>query len=195
MTRDVRGLSVAAVVLAVLLVPASFGLARLQRDDDRRGMDRALAHDAIQQRAALEGYVERARAVVLLTAHIPAFRRFNEADGARRAKVAAGGREITDAGRALAYLERLYPGSIGEACFIDRSGAENARAVRGRLAPISDLSADESVNPFFAPAFRLRAGQVHQARPYVSADTGEWVIANATPVPGPRAPGRSCTSR
>jgi GGDEF domain-containing protein len=77
----------------------------------------------------------------------------------------------------------LYPASIGEACFIDRAGAENARMVRGSRARVAELSPDESANPFFGPTFALREGQVHQARPYVSPDTNEWVISNSTTVP------------
>ena len=183
-----RRLSSLALFLAVLLIPASLGLAALDRDSARKALDRSLRHQAVQQREALDAYFERARAVILLTGHTPAFREFYAAPGSRHAKVAAGGRAISNASSSLAYLERLYPDSIGEACFIDRSGPENARAVRGRLAPVGDLSADESGNPFFAPAFAMRAGQVYQSRAYVSPDTGEWVIANATPIPGgPRA--------
>ncbi|HKN56407.1 MAG TPA: hypothetical protein VJX66_28205, partial [Amycolatopsis sp.] len=81
------------------------------------------------------------------------------------------------------YLEKLYPGRIGEACFIDADGAENARVVRGERAAVDDLSPDESGNPFFRPTFALKQGQVYQARPYVSPDTNEWVLANSTVVP------------
>src|SRR5438874_1752896 len=84
---------------------------------------------------------------------------------------------------AMDYLEKLYPGRIGEACFIDADGAENARVVRGERAAVDDLSPDESGNPFFRPTFALRQGQVYQARPYVSPDTDEWVLANSTVVP------------
>src|SRR3954471_7818760 len=82
----------------------------------------------------------------------------------------------------LGYLETLFPGSIGEACFIDRSGAEVARMVRGERATVEGLSLDESKNPFFAPTFALPIGSVYQARPYVSPDTKEWVISNSTPL-------------
>src|ERR671931_1897913 len=93
------------------------------------------------------------------------------------------GPAIRQAERALNYLEQLYPTSIGEACFIDRTGPENARYVRGVRARLKDLSPDESGNPFFRPTFALRAGEVYQARPYISPDTHDWVISNSTPVP------------
>ena len=52
----------------------------------------------------------------------------------------------------------------------------------GKIAPVKELSDDETKAPFFKPAFALRPGEVYQARPYVSPDTHEWVVANATPV-------------
>jgi diguanylate cyclase (GGDEF)-like protein len=85
----------------------------------------------------------------------------------------------------LGYLEELFPDSIGEACFIDRSGPEVARVVHGDRATPADLSTDESANPFFRPTFALRQGQVYQATPYVSPDTNEWVISNSTLLPTP----------
>jgi diguanylate cyclase (GGDEF)-like protein len=100
------------------------------------------------------------------------------------AKVEDGGALVDEPNAALGYLERLYPDSIGEACFIDASGAENARVVRGVRAGVADLSLDEADTPFFAPTFALPEGQVHHTAPYVSPDTDEWVIANATRVPG-----------
>ena len=48
---------------------------------------------------------------------------------------------------ALGYLERLYPARIGEACFIDADGTENARVVRGVRAGSGDLSEDEADTP------------------------------------------------
>ena len=55
--------------------------------------------------------------------------------------------------RALTYLETLYPGQIGEVCFIDESGVENARVVRGDRALPADLS-DESKTASSSPPSR-----------------------------------------
>ncbi len=93
------------------------------------------------------------------------------------------GRTVDQANAALAYLERLYPGAIGEACFIDRAGAENARVVRGQRAIPAELSTDESQAPFFAPTSAMRQGEVFQAKPYISPDIKEWVISNSTALP------------
>ncbi len=95
------------------------------------------------------------------------------------------GRNLAEATQHLGYLERLYPTSVGEACFIDADGEEFARVVRGEIAGAGDLSTEEEQAPFFAPAFALDFGQTHQTKPYVSPDTKEWVVANATLVPQP----------
>ena len=93
------------------------------------------------------------------------------------------GRNLAEVTHHLGYLERLYPTSIGEACFIDAHGEEFARVVRGEVARAGDLSTEEEQAPFFAPTFALDFGQAHQTGPYISPDTKEWVIANATLIP------------
>lgn len=184
-----RSLATSRVMLLVLgigLIPLSMGIWVLERQSQhhaRTELDRSLTNEARQQAANLENYFARARAVVLLSAQNPVFQRFYELPGTRAQKIRAGGATMAQVNGALAYLESLYPASIGEACFIDRDGAENARVVRGTVASLADLSPDESKNPFFAPTFAIRHGQVYQARPYVSPDTREWVISNSTLVP------------
>jgi diguanylate cyclase (GGDEF)-like protein len=178
-----RRLSLAALLIGIALVPLAYGIAA--NDHERRVADtrRTLATKADEHAGELEAYFARARSVILLTANEPAFRHFDDEPGGLARKVRARGRNITDATAALRYLERLYPTSIGEACFIDAGGSEAARVVRGRVARPHELSTQEAKAPFFAPALALEPGEVHQARPYVSPDTKEWVVANATPIP------------
>ena len=83
---------------------------------------------------------------------------------------------------ALVQFNTLYPDLIDEACLIDAGGRESAREVHGETAPLDDLSPDESEAPFFAPTFELAEGEVHQHQPYVSADSGRWVVSNTTPL-------------
>jgi diguanylate cyclase (GGDEF)-like protein len=180
----VRFATFVALAAGISLLVGSIGLAVRDRSEKRLAVDHALTNQVDNEGAKLDEYFERARSVNLLTAHNPGFHDFYAAPGRRLDKVKAHGPAIRSAEAALAYLERLYPNSIGEACFIDRDGAENARYVRGVRAKLKDLSPDESGNPFFQPTFALRTGQVYQAQPYVSPDTHEWVISNSTPVPG-----------
>ena len=181
---SLRAAALLAIVMGGLLLAGGAALGVRERSHAQLARDHTLTNRVDEDASRIEAYFERARSVVLLTAHNPSFEDFYDAPGSRVEKVAARIPAIRGAEAALDYLERLYPGSIGEACFIDRGGAENARYVRGVRAPLDDLSPDESGNPFFGPAFALRPGEVLQWKPYVSPDTNEWVIANATPVPG-----------
>jgi diguanylate cyclase (GGDEF)-like protein len=178
-----RALSFVALIVGVILIPSSFGVAKLDRDRDLSQLERSLMAETESHGGALDNYFTRARSVVLLTANAPAFADVLAEPGLRGEKVRRNGRALRDVVHHLRYLERLYPSSIGEACFIDADGAELARVVRGRVARPGELSTSESQTPFFAPTFALRFGRTHQTLPYVSPDTKEWVVANATLVP------------
>jgi diguanylate cyclase (GGDEF)-like protein len=174
-------LLVLAGALVLLLIGVSAGFAGHTRELTRERND--LTHDAAEQAQVLNAYFARARSIILLTAHSSEFRQFYAEPGDRDQRIRRGGSTLDAVNDALGYLEQLYPDRIGEVCFIDASGAENARTVRGQRAGYADLSQDETKNPFFAPSFALGRNEVYQAKPYVSPDTGEWVIANSTLVP------------
>ena len=175
---------VLAPVLGIALLTMGIGGAVAARAD-RQAAERAAVEQRVNHHGqALDQYLAQARTSILLTAQNPAFTQFYALPGDRRDRVTSGADAVRWANAALAYLEKLYPDRIGEACFIDAGGAENARVVRGVRAAFDDLSVAEADTPFFAPAFALPAGQVYHTAPYVSPDTGEWVIANATRVPG-----------
>ncbi len=182
-----RSLSLSGLIVSIVLLPLSLGIA--VTDHNRRGADQArrLADAAESHAAALDANFLRARTITLVTSHNAAFRQLYTQSGSRRSKVRAGSPYVAAANDSLRYLETLFPRSIGEVCFIDRSGAENARVVHGRAAPVGELTPDESGNPFFTPTFALRPGHVFQSRPYVSPDTHDWVVGNATPLPLGRA--------
>src|SRR4051794_27708515 len=172
---------VAALVLLIIGISAGFSghTQALTRERNE------LTHDAAEQAQVFNAYFARASSIILLTAHSSDFARFYAEPGDRDQRVRRGGATVDAINNALGYLEQLYPDRIGEACFIDASGAENARTVRGERASYADLSPDEGKNPFFAPSFALARNQVYQAKPYVSPDTDEWVISNSTLVPMP----------
>jgi diguanylate cyclase (GGDEF)-like protein len=180
----VKAVSVIAAIVGIALLPLSVGVAVRERSAQRADLQSTLTTTASDEAGRLEAYFARARSIILLTAHNPAFQDFYLAPGRRLAKVRNGGRLVRRAEDALAYLQRLYPNSIGEACFIDRSGAENARVVRGVRAGPADLSLNEDGHAFFQATFTMKPGQVFQASPYLSPDTHEWVISNSTLIPG-----------
>src|ERR1700754_3760395 len=179
-----RVLSFAALIVGVVLIPTALGLAGLDHDREVSQLERTLVAETDEHGGALEHYFARARSIVLLTANAPAFSNVLSEPGSREARVRRQSRSLREATAQLRYLERLYPHSIGEACFIDAQGEEFTRVVRGTVAPAGDLSTEEEQASFFAPTFALRAGQTHQTSPYVSPDTKEWVVANATQIPG-----------
>src|SRR3954465_4992057 len=180
-----RALSFAALIVGIVLIPTALGLAKLDHDRELSQVERMLVAETEEHGGALDNYFLRARSVVLLTANSPAFANVLAEPGARAEKVRRQGRNIAEVTQHLRYLEQLYPSSIGEACFIDARGEELARVVRGKVAAAADLSTTEEQTSFFGPTFGLRFGQVHQAEPYVSPDTKEWVVANATLIPQP----------
>ena len=177
------GGTVAAMVVLVALVPLLVAALVVQHRQQLRDEDQSLAFEAAEQSARLEDFFVRSRSLTQILAQNPAFRHVYEASGSLDANVKAGIRPVREANQALAHLEKLFPGQIGEACFIDFAGGENARAVKGRIAPLADLSKDETKAPFFRPSLALQPGQVHQSRPYVSPDTEEWVIASTAVIP------------
>src|SRR3954466_10281091 len=180
-----RVLSFSALIVGVILIPTALGLAKVDHDRDVSQTERMLVAETEEHGGALNNYFLRARSVVLLTANSPAFANVLAQPGTRAQKVRRQGRNITEVTHHLGYLEQLYPTSIGEACFINANGEEFARVVRGKVAAPAELSSTEEQTVFFAPTFALRFGQVHQTRPYVSPDTKEWVVANATLIPQP----------
>jgi diguanylate cyclase (GGDEF)-like protein len=185
--KAMRRLSLTALILAIALLAMSLGVAVNDHNRHQAAAERAMDDEAGTHASALEASMARARTITLIMAHNTAFRGFYLQPGSRASKLRSGSTYVDGANDALVYLESLFPKQIGELCFIDRGGSENARVVHGKRAPVSDLSPDEASNPFFGPTFALRPGQVFQSQPYVSPDTHDWVVGNATPIPlGPQ---------
>ena len=175
------------VAVAAALGLLSWGLisgASASRAEAQRNIDTTALADVNEKATALDEYFSRARSVLLLAAQNPSFRDFYQLPGPTEQRLRDGGQALDDVLAQMRYLHSLYPDSVGEICFIDKHGAENARLVRGISAPIADLSPDERGNSFFAPTLGVPVGEVLQAAPYVSPDTGDWVISNSTPLVG-----------
>ncbi|HYP49177.1 MAG TPA: HD domain-containing phosphohydrolase [Thermoleophilaceae bacterium] len=173
-----------ALLLAIGLLSVAVGATARDHGRERDALSKDLKGEVREQAQMLEDYLSQARSLTLITANNPAYQDFYAERGSRAAKVEANGATIRKAQDGLAYLNQLFPGSIGKASFIDRDGHENARAIDGRIAPQAELTADEKRASYFRPTFELSPGEVHQARPYLSPETGEWVISNSTPVQG-----------
>ena len=61
-------------------------------------------------------YFARARSLTQILATNPSFAAFYESPGRRLDKIRGNSLEVRQANEALAFLETLFPGSIGEAC-------------------------------------------------------------------------------
>lgn len=173
----------AAAGLSLLCLSAAVGVVGGSRLAESE-VDNSLTGRSLEASGTIEEYFERARVIDLLMANTPSFKgRFATTDvaDAANAAVSADG-ETRRIESVLRYLERIYPTQIGEACVIDRRGVEVARVVNGQAAEYDDLSHDEAQNEFFHAAFALAPGQVLQSAPYVSPDTGEWVVSNSTQI-------------
>jgi diguanylate cyclase (GGDEF)-like protein len=157
-----------ALLLGVTLLAVGL-LLTMSAVAQERQQARTQQRDAAQVSASFSSYFERARSLDLLLAQDEAF-----------VPSAKGVVDFEAANRALGTLEVLYPDAIGEACIINEQGVELARVTEGHRAPAAELSSNEAENPFFAPTFALGPGKVYQAPPYVSPDTGRWVISNST---------------
>ncbi|GAA0525208.1 hypothetical protein GCM10010172_02130 [Paractinoplanes ferrugineus] len=173
---------IAAVTgLAVLLFSVALN-AIGERDREVKAQDDRLGVTLSQQVDAVAGYFEQARMADLLVARNPAFTDFYRTPGTTRQKIAVGGALTRRVNDALASLEQVFPGRVGEACFVNADGAEIARVVNGMAATSAQLSKDESANAFFAPTLALEPGRVYQAKKYVSEDTHDEVVSNSTVV-------------
>jgi diguanylate cyclase (GGDEF)-like protein len=83
---------------------------------------------------------------------------------------------------AITYLGERY--HVDEICLIRADGLEAARWVGGKgVAAVADLSADERQNnPAVLPTLPLADDSFFQSEPYISPDSGRWVIGIATPI-------------
>lgn len=182
-----RGLRVGSVVLgSVLCVGAVVGVVGGSRHAEAQ-LDQSLTARSLETARTLEEFFERARALALMIANTPSLkeryagRLAGDAEPGKTQATAAG--NDGDVEDVLAYLENLYPGQIGEADVINRHGEEMVRVVRGKPAPHGSLKGDEADKDFFLPALEMPPDQVYQSLPFVSDDTDEWVISNATKIP------------
>jgi len=173
-----RRAGIAVIVLVAGLLPLSLCAALVLYQSSRaaQARDAQGAQEKAEVAAAqLDQLFVQWRSEILIAASNQVVHRwYTESD--HRAGLAA------DLNHVLVQFHDLYPDLIDEACYIDRAGPEQARMVKGAVAPADDLSPDESGNPFFAPTFALTVGHVHQHGPYISPDSKRWVISNSTPV-------------
>ncbi|WP_239164899.1 bifunctional diguanylate cyclase/phosphodiesterase [Actinoplanes palleronii] len=171
----------AAAFLAglLVLVMSVFTSVLATRDKQVTSQDHALDLALQQQVATVRNYFAQSRAIAEVLADNPVFIDFYQAPGTTAEKVAAGGPLLERVNDALAYLEQLYPGRVGEACFVDRDGSQIARIDNGLPVATKNLRQDETKMSYFAPTLALGPERDYQTKAYQSPDTHNAVISNS----------------
>ncbi len=181
-----RSMRVPALVLGVTLLATSCGIAvtSMRSAADAAGeQNTELVTAARNTETLFTEQFERAAAVTLLMAKDNSYVNYFGVPGSNAQKIASDVAPLRDVRDQLLYVQTLFPGAVGESCFIDiGNGQELARITNGRPAFPAELSPDESRAPFFGPAAKLPSGFVFQTAPYLSEDTDEWVVGNAVAV-------------
>jgi len=176
----------AALICGVGLTVTASGLLYLgvrESAQEASDLDQQLASASEGSAILLSEFFDRAVGSDVQLAFEPAFARVYERPGSLESKINRNVPAVQNVQRSLASVALVYPGAVSEACYIDiATGREIARVVDGEVAPIGDLSLDESEASFFDPAAAQPVGVPFQSTPYVSEDTGLWVVATATPV-------------
>ena len=95
------------------------------------------------------------------------------------AAVAGPTREINNH---LRYLYELYPDRLVEGGYVDLGGSENARVVRGTLAPASSLQSDIGNWPSYPQGMQTPQGEAWIGRPFMSPTAHVEVVAATAPV-------------
>jgi len=175
-------LPLAFAVLGVLLAVLGASLIASRRSSERARLDRALATTSGEKAALVDTELERVRALALITARIPPFSEFYADAGSQAAAIAAvagPGREINNA---LRYLSQLYPDRLVETGYVDVSGPEDARVVRGVARPAKSLLKDVRTWPSFAQGVTEPPGRVRVSLPFTSPTARVPVVAATTAV-------------
>jgi diguanylate cyclase (GGDEF)-like protein len=175
-------LPVVCAVLGVLLAVVGASLVASRRSSERARQSRTLATTSGEKAALVDTELERLQALALVTARIPPFSEFYADAGSQAARIAAvagPGREINNA---LKYLSQLYPDKFVETGYVDVSGPEDARVVRGVATDAKSLAKDVRRWPSFAQGVTTPPGSAHITLPFMSPTAHTPVVAATTSV-------------
>jgi diguanylate cyclase (GGDEF)-like protein len=164
-------------ICAVLAVIAGFVVVSQVTDEMGREAEARLQRHAGEEAQALQEIMDSASSDIRLARRNEVF----------EIALANSSGQLLDADRAaveaaITYLGERY--EVDEICLIRANGLETARWVGGvGVAPVGDLSPDERQNnPAVVPAVPLADDSFYETDPYVSPDSGRWVIGIATPI-------------
>src|SRR5947209_8135934 len=139
----------ACAVLGTLLAILAAALISSRSSTARDNLDRTLATAAGEKAALVETELERAQALALVTARVPPFAELYADSGSLASKIAAVAGPHREIDNALRYVWQLYPNRFVEDGYVDVSGVENARIVRGAEVPLGRLAKNVTSWPSF----------------------------------------------
>jgi diguanylate cyclase (GGDEF)-like protein len=164
-------------IIAVLAVVAGIAVVSQVTDQMRREADARLEGQASDVARLLQNTMASASSDIRLARRNQIF---EAALADTPGQLLAADRQEVEA--AITYLGDRY--QVDEICVIRSSGLETARWVGGKgVAPVADLSLDERQNnPAVLPTLPLADDSFYESQPYVSPDSGRWVVGIATPI-------------
>ena len=172
-----RTVKLAAIAVALALVPLSVALVlSAKQRDERAAIDRAAQSAVAQLRSTLTAFSAQASGASRLEAHNPAFNAFLAHPSLRTR---------ADAEAALATLGDVYPGSLVHAQLVAWQPLCSVATACGRAlivyTPAGGAgSGGEVSDPWFARTTHLDPGEVLQSAPF--QDGGTWVVGFSTVV-------------
>jgi diguanylate cyclase (GGDEF)-like protein len=172
----------ACAALGFVLAVLGAVLVASRSSTEQAGLDRTLSTTAGEKAALVETELERARALALVTSRIPPFEEIYADSGSLAAKIAAVAGPRREINNALEYVWQLYPSRFVEVGYVDRTGAEMARVLRGVRAPAASLEKDVLRWPSFAQGVSTPLGSTLISAPFLSPTARVEVVAATTPV-------------
>jgi diguanylate cyclase (GGDEF)-like protein/PAS domain S-box-containing protein len=165
---------VSAAIAALALVAGAITVFQFGEQNRREADDRLVQHTSAVATSLSNLFASASRDLRLARTNST----YDSALGNAPGELSAEQRSLIEG--SISYVGDRY--HVDEICLIRSSGVETARWNGGQVAAVSDLSPDESGNPFFKPAINLPLDSVFVTDPYVSPDSARWVYGFATPI-------------
>ena len=179
-----RSLRVPALVAGVASLTAAAAIAALGARADSAAADTVDSQVNYASRVAensLTQTFERIRTIALILARDPSFAEAVADPRPVATALADKTSSLNEVNDALRYLPTLLPGQIDSANFSTVKGQELTRYSNGRVALAGSLT-DVQDQLYFGPALTLGEGKVFRSAPYLSDQSGAWVVTDSTAV-------------
>ncbi len=179
-----RSLRVPALVAGVACLTAATAIAVLGARADSAATDTVDQQVNYASRVAensLTQTFERIRTIGLILARDPSFAESIADPRPVAAKLADKTSSLSEVNNELRYLPTLLPGQVDSANYADVAGNELTRFANSRISLAGSLT-NVRDQLYFEPALTLGEGKVFRSAPYISDQSGAWVVTDSTAV-------------